>query len=307
MKTKNFPLIILTFILLYFLLLPKVITSSVSEALSFFFVYLFPSLFPFFLLSEFLLNYGFMNLFGIILRPFTKIFKVSKHSAFVLGISMFSGFPSGARNAKKLYDEGLISSNEATKLLCFTHFSNPLFILSTVSLFVGGNKNIASLILIVHFLTNILIGLIYRNYPINTGRNLDTIVLKRKKYGEVLSSAIINSLKTMGLILGSITIFFILTNILNSIIPFNDFTKCLVNGLLDFNKGFYLLKDLTLSSKLKAALATIFLSFGGFSVHTQVISIIGKTNIKYLPFLISRIIHAILSGLIIYLLFDIFL
>ena len=37
----------------------------------------------------------------------------------------------GARNIKNYYNKGLININEANHLILFTHFSNPVFILST--------------------------------------------------------------------------------------------------------------------------------------------------------------------------------
>ena len=55
--------------------------------------------------------------------------------------------------------------------------------------------------------------------------------------------------------------------------------------------------------KNKAVLATIFISFGGLSVHIQTISIISNTKIKYYPYLIARILHASIASLL-YVLFD---
>ena len=49
----------------------------------------------------------------------------------------------------------------------------------------------------------------------------------------------------------------------------------------------------------------MIISFGGLSVHLQVMSILSNTKVKYLPFLFSRIIHAILSGILSYVLFPI--
>ena len=40
----------------------------------------------------------------------------------------------------------------------------------------------------------------------------------------------------------------------------------------------------------------MILSFGGFSVHMQVLGIISDAKIKYKPFLLARVLHAILSG-----------
>jgi len=59
--------------------------------------------------------------------------------------------------------------------------------------------------------------------------------------------------------------------------------------------------------KLKCVLSVMILSFGGLSVHMQIVSIISDTKIKYFPFLLSRILHSIVSGLMLYLLFNIWI
>ena len=56
--------------------------------------------------------------------------------------------------------------------------------------------------------------------------------------------------------------------------------------------------------KIKTIISTMFISFGGISVHMQIISILSDTKIKYFPFLIARVIHALMSGILIYLCFD---
>lgn len=45
-------------------------------------------------------------------------------------------FPSNAKYTKELYLEGSINEHEASKILMFTHFSNPLFLLGTLFIFV---------------------------------------------------------------------------------------------------------------------------------------------------------------------------
>ena len=56
--------------------------------------------------------------------------------------------------------------------------------------------------------------------------------------------------------------------------------------------------------KLKCIISTMIISFGGLSVHMQIISILSDTKIKYLPFLTARIIHSLISSLLVFFLFD---
>ena len=61
---------------------------------------------------------------------------------------------------------------------------------------------------------------------------------------------------------------------------------------------------LNIDLKLKSTLITMILSFGGISVHMQVKSILSDTPIKYQPYLVARLLHSSISGLLIYFLYD---
>ena len=122
-----------------------------------------PSLFPFFVIGNILINLGFPSLIGELLKNIMyKLFKINGTGSFVIILSILSGFPSSAKYTKELLLKGEINDEEATKLLTFTHFSNPLFILGTLSIMFLNNKEIGLSILISHYIGNLFIGLLFR-------------------------------------------------------------------------------------------------------------------------------------------------
>lgn len=297
-------------------------SSKVMESVSFSFDIwknnIFPSLFPFFILSYLLINYGFVELISELLKPIMiKIFKINKNAAFILVMSLVSGFPSNAKYTRELYDKNLLNDEEASKILTFTHFSNPLFILGTVSIVFLQNKSVGIFILIIHYITNIIIGLLFRNYYISDSNcdkfnfkdvmNKIEINSKNKKFGSILSNAIISSINTLLLILGTVTFFLVITTIIDSNINLNSYYQSILNGILEMTQGLKYISLLDIPLKIKATLTVMILSFGGISVHMQVISIISDTKIKYLPFLTARILHSAISGILVFILFDLFL
>lgn len=296
-------------------------SKSILEAVNFSFNIwkdnVFPSLFPFFVLSELLINYGFIELIGEIFRPFmNKVFKTKGVSAFALIMSMISGFPSSAKYIRELHKQELINENEATKLLMFTHFSNPLFILGTISLLFLNNKEVGLLILICHYLGNFIIGIIFRNYFPSTDEKqklsikvvIDKIGEKRiknkKSFGEIVTNALLNSINTLILILGVVTMFLVITTIIDNNININSFHQSILNGIIEMTQGLKYVSLEEIPLKLKCILSTMIISFGGLSVHMQIISILSDTNIKYFPFLTARIIHALISSLLVFFAFD---
>lgn len=122
--------------------------------------------------------------------------------------------------------------------------------------------------------------------------------------GKVISTAVVNSIQTLLLILGTVTLFLIITTILDNNLSLNAYYQAILNGMIEMTQGLKYVSLLEIPLKLKSVLTVMILSFGGFSVHIQMFSILSDTEIRYLPFLTARLLHAALSGLILYFAFD---
>lgn len=265
----------------------------------------FPSLFPFLIIGSILIELKIPLFLGELTKKLMyKLFKISGNSSFVIILSMLSGFPSSAKYIKELLINNEINEYEATKLLTFTHFSNPLFILSTITLFLH-TKEIGMPILISHYIGNLFIGLLFRNYYISDYNNekisLNNAISKINRsasIGDIFRKSIVSSINTLLLILGTISVFLILTNIINSNLNIPNFISVIINGIFEATGGLSKINILNVSLNIKAMLAIFFISFGGLSVHMQVLTIISDTKIKYFPYFIARIIHAVISTFI---------
>ena len=281
---------------------------------------IFPSLFPFFLLSELFIQYGFVEFLGELLKPImNRIFRISNHTAFIFVMSIISGFPSNAKYTKALLDEHKINEKEATKILTFTHFSNPLFILGTVSITFLGNREIGFLILFCHYITNLILGLLFRNYypnpknechiSIKKAINHMTLVRMRKKesFPMILSNALNHTIQTLLFILGVTTTFLIVTTLVNQHIVLPSFYQSILNGFFEMTQGLKYVSLLNIPLKIKGILTVMILSFGGLSVHMQLIGILSKSRIKYFPYLTARILHATIASILFFFLFEIWM
>jgi len=309
-------------VLLFFMFEILTSSSSVIDTISFSFSIwknsIFPSLFPFFVLSEFLVNYGFVELVSELFKPImNKFFKIRGIGAFVFIMSLISGFPSNSKYVRELYLSGLINEYEGSKLLTFTHFSNPLFILGTISILFLNNKEVGFLILICHYFGNFIVGFLFRNYYVSNDSD-STISFKRaiinmhkrrislnKSFGEVMSSALMNGINTLLLIFGVVTLFLVITTIIDNNVGLSKYYQSILNGIFEMTQGLKYVSLLDIPLKIKGTLSVLFISFGGISVHIQLISILSDTKIKYFSFLVARIIHACFSSLLFYFLFDI--
>lgn len=292
-------IISLLIILICLIIFSPEIMISIDFSLNVFKASIFPSLFPFFVISKLLINYGFVEILSKNLSFFmTKFFKINPNCTFIFIMSLLSGFPSSARYTANLLDNNQINEQDANKIILFSHFSNPIFILNTLSMNFLKKPKIGFLILISHYIGNIVIGLFLRNYNISSSKN-NIISKKPLKFGLALTSSIKESIESLLLILGTMTTFIVFTTIIDNVLPLNSINQSILNGLLEITQGLKSVSALNIPLNIKAAICSFLLSFGSLSVHAQIISLV---KIKYSNYFFSRVFHGLISSLITFLL-----
>lgn len=296
---------VIIFILVVFLgiilIYPTFVIHEVQTALSVFITKYFPAVFPIYIITDLLINYHFPEKMARFLESFCKrVLHCNGNCAFVIIMSMVSGFPSGAKYTKALLQEKSISLSLANYLITFTHFSNPLFILGTCFL-ITKNRMMTIFILICHFFANFIIAFLVRpkweeGFSLKERRPSKSFIV-------AFTDSIFATFKLMFLILGTSIIFFLFSGIVTSSFHMGSFSY-LVTGLLELTKGIQMI-PVQLSVLFKAITILFFLSFGSLSIHMQVLSIIKDTGICYRYFLLGRICQAGIS-ILLFLLFHFF-
>ncbi len=284
MKNK---LIKITIIIFFILILIKkdIMYITIYKTTLLWFKNIVPNLLPMFIITSFIVNSNLIiNICNIFGKLFNKLFNTSIYGFFVYSLSLFTGCPSNAKYIKDLLDNNLISSLESDKLLLFTTNYNPLLILSLLSFF---NKFISIKILITIIISNIIVGLIYRNRK----NILIKSVYNNKNIN--IPNIIKNTIDTLIMILGTLIFFNIIVNLL----PIkNKLIKNILNGFLEITTALNNLKYLNINLYLKEILSVIYLSFGGLSIHMQIKSIL--PNMNYKSYLKSRILAIAISIII---------
>ena len=279
----------------------KVVLESTTFSISLWKDTLFPNLFPFFILSKILIEYDLINPINKVLSIFfTKLFKLPKDYSYILLISLISGYPSGAKYINDLLDKKLISINNANRLLTFTNYANPIFILGFIRYLL--NKRLAFIIFISHILSGLITGIILNiNKPIENNINIQGNK-NYPKIGNLLKESIIDSINTLLLLLGIITLFLLISNFLKITFNLNNSLYLLLSSLLEMSNGIININLTNMGINLKAILIAGIISFSGFSIHAQVLGILSNYKIKYKYFLLSRILHSIIAIILVYLL-----
>ena len=208
-----------------------------------------------------------------------NIFNITKKEAFIILLSMLSGYPNNIKLLKEKDNEYL---NYAS------NYVNPIFILTVVSKIYIKNIKIGIIILISHILSNIILLYILRNkYNKEDYKNSNNLNL---------SYTLNNTVTTLKIILTNLLFISIFITLLKIILPFNNIIKSLLIGLTEFSRGIYEVSLLNISIYLKGLLITIIITFQSISIHFQIISI--NSKIKYIKFLLYRLLNVLISSII---------
>jgi hypothetical protein len=265
--------IIINFILLFiiYLILKNNILISINIlSISYIFIYkILPYFISIFIISRLLINYNFIYYVS-------KLFN-NNISIYVLLLSFISGSPNNVYLIKDLLDKNIINKRDANKLIMSSGFTNPLFLYSMLSSIL--NNRLAIMIIVIQVISNIII------YLFNRVKINKVIKINSLSFNEVF----INSIKDLSNILINIYIVIIVFNIIISLMPINNFI-----GLIEITKGLDYIRNLD-NKFIKVILSTIYISFGGLSIHMQIKSALSGTDINYNNYLLSRIYQVIIS------------
>lgn len=284
-----------------------------------------PSLFPFFVATELLMNTNFVNILGRFLNKIMKpLFNIRGEGSFGFIMGLISGYPVGAKIACDFRENNICSKEECERLLSFTNNSGPLFILGTVGISMFGNSTIGLLLLITHILACISVGIIFRFWKFNS-HSADYVGNKNSSFnkyrnvtfsnlGGVLGISITNSISTVLMIGGFVVIFSSIISILNASGILNNliviltpvfnflhidssFIYGILTGFLEITNGISSISGVHVRNiSINIVLTAFLLGFGGLSVLLQVLSITSKTDLSIKPYIYGKLLHGVLAA-----------
>lgn len=299
----------------------------------------FPSLLPFFIVSEMLIGFGVVKFIGVLLEPLMRpLFRVPGVGGFVWAMGMASGQPAGAKLTARLRQEGQLTKVEAERLVSFTNSSNPLFIFGAVSVGFFYNAKLGLLLAVAHYLGNVTVGLLMRFYGKNLSRTKEptrkfsiraafselhrTRLNDKRPIGKLLGDAVMSSIQTLLMIGGFIILFSVINKllfhlhitgflgeavkyVLNTFHLSEALSIPFISGLFEITLGSQLISQVKEASLMNQVIITSFiLAFSGFSIQAQVASILAQTDINFKPFFFGRIIQGFSASIYAFLLWE---
>lgn len=144
---------------------------AAADGLKLFMNVVFPSLLPFFVLSEIMLGMGVVHFMGVIFEPLMRpLFNVPGVGSFVLSMGLAAGYPMDAVITAKFRAGRLCTRIEGERLLAFTNTADPLFIFGAVAVGMFGLPRLGYAMAAAHYLSALTVGLCFRFYGMRAER-----------------------------------------------------------------------------------------------------------------------------------------
>lgn len=269
---------------------PEEVRSGVEDGITLCLRSAIPSLFPFFVVSSLLVDLGFAQALGRRLEGLMQpLFHVRGAGAAALVLGFLGGYPVGASTAASLYTQGILSREEAQKLLSFCNNCSPAFAVNILGLGVFGSSRTGLFLYLIHVLSALLTGLLLRGAPLSLrslrGRNAP----RPLPFSSAFVKAVGGGARAMAGVCGFIVLFSVL------LLPLHHLTgesAAVATGFVELFNGASLLS----ADRMGFITAAALLGWGGLSVHCQTLSVLsGLPSRRYW---MGKCIQCVLSGLI---------
>lgn len=190
-----------------------------------------PSLLPFFMATELLSHTNVVKNIGNLLNKWMRpLFNVPGIGGYAFIMGIISGYPVGAKIVTQFRNDGLCTKAEAERLIAFTNNSGPLFIIGAVGISLFGNPTIGLLLFFTHFLSSIVVGIIFRFWKwksqetlrVSSSHSYSSASVCFSNLGSVLGESIGSAIQTVVMIGGFVVLFSVVLSILEHIRIFHS-------------------------------------------------------------------------------------
>lgn len=304
-------IVIISILLLNMLLSPQTCIDGCLKGLDLFIKNLFPTLFPFLILCNFMISLKGANFYGNLIGPLLcKPLNLPKSASIVILLSFLCGYPMGAKYTCDLYEKKQISFHVAENLLNIASNASPLFILGTISLIILKDTSLGLIILASNYISCFIMGFLLKDNKINhySNKKIYTNDPENKiSFPSAFSSSVDDAIKVTLKIAGLVIIFSVFNTMITNfplfsyLINKNHFFKVTISfamSILELTNGCALLESLAIPTFLKIALISFVVSFSGICIILQIYSFISKHGFSISKYIIRKIIQAFISFLL---------
>lgn len=286
---RYIPLSFIVFIIAFMLLMyPETAAQGITDGVDICLGALVPSLYPFMVLSAFVVNSNLLSGFSKALNPVMQfLFALPGDCVGTVLMSVTGGFPVGGKMVQALYESGKITDLQAQRLLLFCVNPGPAFVISTVGLYMLGSKYVGTVLFLTLIISTFIMAILSRFFCSNGGSYLYN---EKKENSTSISQALVNSVSQGSLNILSVCAWVLLFSCIGQLIdmlPFSDefkFFSCCISEVTN--------ACLCACGIFPLPIIAGIIAFGGICVHCQIMSAVVKVKLKLKYFLAARVLNA---------------
>lgn len=290
-------------ILCFLLLFPSDALSASRNGLHLWFDTLLPTLLPFMILSNFLIQAGLIRPMVSVLSPlFYRLLRLSPSGTYALVIGFLCGYPMGAKVLADLRNTEQISREEAEYLIEFCNNISPSFI---ITFLVTANLKAPALTvptLLILYGAPILWGIFLnpsyrRKHRLYPDISKQSRIPKSRVSFSLIDGCIMDGVATIVKLGGYVMLFAIISGIIGIIPGLSAKSKAVLSGITEITNGIPAVTS-CFTGKYRYLLLTVLCSFGGLSAIAQTNSVIKSAHLSLGKYVRSKIIISILAALL---------
>jgi sporulation integral membrane protein YlbJ len=304
--------IICSLLVIQVILEPKMCIDSALIGLNLFINKVFPSLFPFLVITSLMISYDGVHIYSKVLgRIICRPLRLPLQCTFAMVISIFCGYPLGAKYSCELYEQGIIDNKTCQRLINIASNTSPLFAIGSVGTSMLNSSYVGYLLLLVNYISCIIMGLMLPTNNISYCKTPPRHnVEQNKNIGNIIKDSVEGSIKTCFSIGGFVIIYSVIISIIKSNIIFdiavknlsyftgieNNLIQGTLLGVIEMTNGCYLISTTAADMYIKAIIISFLLAFSGFSIISQVHSFTYKYDLSMKTYIIRKFVQGTIGA-----------
>ena len=301
---RLYSLIISLIILMILLLFPKASSDGIIIGLKSSGELIIPSLFPYMLLSSFIIRTRALKPFEKFFSPFTsKLLNLPKACTSAIIMSFIGGFPVGAKCVSILYKQKIVPRQQAQRMMYFCVCSGPSFLITGIGTIILKNQMAGVMLYMSQLLTGIIIGISVGLYSRIKKRENITDNFSEKENTHGISDSFICAAEDSAASIITMTALICFFSMLISVYNATGVNEALgsirelrllVPIFTEVTNGIITVKNTGMPIWWYSAAV----GFGGICVHFQIKLLLKDVPFSFSKYLLFRLINCIISVMV---------
>lgn len=250
-----------------------------------------PSLFPFMILSSYIVNSGALKPLARVSSPALRfIFKLGENALPSLLMGLIGGYPVGAMTAASLLRKNEITQNEAERLMLFAVNGGPAFMITAVGSGMLQNKTLGIILYASAALSSLTIGFILRFFSeANLPREPVVSCVSGKN---AFTAAVADASKSIFGVFGWVLTFSCIGGLIDTL-GITSYFSVMLKAILEISTGIR-----AGAGVLPVPVIAALTAFGGIAVVCQIKPYCDECGVKIKKLLTIRLLCAALSAFV---------